>query len=334
MKKILIPENVNQYKANLHCHTVLSDGKQTPEYVKELYKAHGYSVVAYTDHDVFLSHQDLKDDDFLPLNGYEAEVNEPMPEGTPWTHQRTCHMCFIQKDPNNMKPVCSNRNRYFYGNAVNYVKDMDWEGVEDYTREYSGPGICDMMKRGREAGFFVTYNHPRGSRESYPYYTRYEGMHALEVVNYAIYRAGYDVGVQDVYDDLLQQGKRIAVTASDDNHSDEKSCGAWTQIIAEKLDYETIMDALFANNYYASMGPKIFSLYVEDGYAHIKTSDAKRITMLSDVGGHKYVVGSKEAPVNEATLEIMEGLQYIRFTIADFEGNLAYTRAYFMDELA
>ena len=31
MKKFLLPENGNFYKANLHCHTNISDGKRTPE---------------------------------------------------------------------------------------------------------------------------------------------------------------------------------------------------------------------------------------------------------------------------------------------------------------
>ena len=76
MKKFLLPENVNGYKANLHCHSTLSDGTKTPEEIKELYKSLGYSIVAYTDHDIFLGHNDLTDDSFIALNGFEAEVNE------------------------------------------------------------------------------------------------------------------------------------------------------------------------------------------------------------------------------------------------------------------
>ena len=49
---VLIDKNLKQYKANLHCHTNISDGRLTPLEVKELYKSHGYSVIAYTDHDI------------------------------------------------------------------------------------------------------------------------------------------------------------------------------------------------------------------------------------------------------------------------------------------
>ena len=34
MKKFLLPETGNYYKANLHCHTNISDGNLTPEEMK------------------------------------------------------------------------------------------------------------------------------------------------------------------------------------------------------------------------------------------------------------------------------------------------------------
>ena len=52
MKKFLIAEEGNFYKANLHCHTTVSDGSMTPEEVKAHYKAAGYSILALTDHHI------------------------------------------------------------------------------------------------------------------------------------------------------------------------------------------------------------------------------------------------------------------------------------------
>ena len=54
MKKYLLPESGQFYKANIHCHSTVSDGCLTPEQIKKAYMDHGYSVVAYTDHDVFI----------------------------------------------------------------------------------------------------------------------------------------------------------------------------------------------------------------------------------------------------------------------------------------
>lgn len=59
MKKYLLPKSGSFYKANLHCHSTVSDGKLTPEELKKIYKEKGYSVIAYTDHDVLCLIQNL-----------------------------------------------------------------------------------------------------------------------------------------------------------------------------------------------------------------------------------------------------------------------------------
>ena len=54
-------------KANMHCHTTLSDGGMTAAQVKDWYKQHGYSIVAFTDHSKYAAYPELKDADFLPI---------------------------------------------------------------------------------------------------------------------------------------------------------------------------------------------------------------------------------------------------------------------------
>ena len=71
-RKHLISQEGTFYKANLHCHTTLSDGAMTPAQIKEMYVRHGYSVVAYTDHNIYKYHEELQDENFIPLAGYEA----------------------------------------------------------------------------------------------------------------------------------------------------------------------------------------------------------------------------------------------------------------------
>ena len=41
---------LHSYKANLHTHSTLSDGEFPPQEVIRLYREHGYSVLAFTDH--------------------------------------------------------------------------------------------------------------------------------------------------------------------------------------------------------------------------------------------------------------------------------------------
>ena len=78
-RKYLITPKGNFYKAAMHTHSTVSDGRCTPAEVKEIYKSMGYSVVAFTDHSLLVCHNDLTDSDFLAINGYEFDVTQPMP---------------------------------------------------------------------------------------------------------------------------------------------------------------------------------------------------------------------------------------------------------------
>lgn len=91
------------YKANLHCHTTVSDGRLTPEEVKTAYKNEGYSIVAYTDHNVLVSHQNLTDDCFLALNGMELDVSEGENGIEKSEYNKTCHICFVALSPDNLE---------------------------------------------------------------------------------------------------------------------------------------------------------------------------------------------------------------------------------------
>ena len=116
MKKILLPEEnatLNYYKANLHCHSTISDGTKTPEQLKEDYKAHGYSILSITDHEVFIPHSELSDSEFLMLNGYEIEASG--------TGGKTCHLCFVALEPDNTEEVCFSK-AHLWGNAKTNAK--------------------------------------------------------------------------------------------------------------------------------------------------------------------------------------------------------------------
>ncbi len=338
MKKYLLPPTGRFYKANLHCHTTISDGHLTPEEVKELYKRHGYSVVAFTDHDILIPHPELRDGDFLPLNSYEMEVNEPT--SAPFSQTKTCHMCLIALEPDNVKQVCWHRDRYLFGNAPNYVGLSVHDDGENYDRVYSHEGVSDMMKRARENGFFVTYNHPRWSLENYADYIGYEGMNALEIANYSCLVGGFPEYDPQIYDDLLRAGRRIFCIAADDNHNIFPedgpycdSCGGFTMIKAEKLEYREITRALELGNFYASQGPEIRELWYEDGKLHVLTSPARKISFCCATRHTYSYYGTDENPITEAEYEIPKDAVYVRVNVVDEKGLPADSNAYFTDEL-
>lgn len=338
MKKYLLPQNGNFYKANLHCHSTFSDGKRTPEEIKEEYMAHGYSVVAYTDHDVMIPHHDLTDDRFLALTGYEMEVDEV---GDVYDLKKTCHMCFIALDKDNDTQVCYHRSEYIKPNRE-YTRELlkfD-ESKPDYVREYTPECISDMMKTGRENGFFVTYNHPKWSLENFGEYMNYHGMHAMEIHNYGSASLGYDENNGAVYDDMLRGGERIYCIASDDNHNAHDknsrrydSFGGFIMIKADKLEYNTITDALVKGNFYASQGPVIHELWFEDGEIHIKCEPCDKICASYGIRRLRTVYDEDGKGVSEASFKVEDYTGYVRITVYDKYGKYAATNAYFCDEL-
>ncbi|MBQ8994348.1 MAG: CehA/McbA family metallohydrolase [Oscillospiraceae bacterium] len=333
MRKELISDSLNQYKANLHCHSTYSDGCFTPEQIKEHYKSHGYHAVAFTDHDIFVPHDELRDEDFIPLHGYEIEVDE---EGEDYNQIRTCHLCCVALDENIRTPVCLHHSRYMFAGALTYFHEMaPFEG--DYVRSYDPKCINDIISKAKEAGFFVTYNHPVWSMENYPQYSQYRGMDAVEMFNYLSIVGGLDEYNHQIYEDLLLLGLDLGCTGNDDNHNSDRedpgmdSCGAWTMLAAPELSYASLADALKNGNYYASMGPSILSLYVEDGVVHVRTSDAVSINFSTGIR-HTARISAKEGEtVNEGRFSLRPQDGYFRVMVEDATGKRAYSRGYRLD---
>ena len=48
----LLPQVPRYFKANLHTHTTVSDGKLSPEEIKQQYKDRGYQILCLTDHNI------------------------------------------------------------------------------------------------------------------------------------------------------------------------------------------------------------------------------------------------------------------------------------------
>ncbi len=339
MKKYLLPEYGNFYKANLHCHTTVSDGKRTPEQIKQLYKSRGYSVVAYTDHDVMIDHSDLNDDGFLALKGYEMEITET--DSRPFAHKKTAHMCLIALSEDIQRQVCWHREKYMIGQSGEYRDRVCFDADEpDYVRAHTHECVCDMMKRGREGGFFVTYNHPVWSLEDYSDYMGYHGMHAMEIYNGSCISGGYLDINPAVYDDILRGGERIYAIGADDNHNarpdDSRrsdSCVAATVIKAPALKYTDITDALVCGHFYATMGPEIKELYFEDGSIHITTSPADRIIMTTGIRRRGIVCREKGKSLTRASFAVPEDAVYVRITVIDKHGMHADTNAYFTSDI-
>lgn len=336
MRKILLDESKKFYRGNMHCHSTLSDGYFTPEELKELYKSRGYSFLAITDHEHFNNNSYLDDEDFITLTSAEFAIKEFPKESTLKNfNMKVCHLNFYAKKQDNDYTFC-------YSSLADHFSKPERRAqinrpAEDQIRRYGHEGISALIKEANEQGFFVCYNHPRWSLENYADYSGYEGLWGVEIYNHACNVDGlyeYDI---NVLDDMLRDGKRIFASSGDDNHNRGgrllESFGTSVYVNAESLSFDNIVNGLLRGEFYSSTGPLIYSLYVEDGRVHVKSSDAKKIC-YSTRGRRAVAVCADEGDVlTSASFEIRESDEYFRIDVVDDKGQRANTQAYFVDEI-
>ena len=254
MRKFLLPMTGRFYKANLHTHTTVSDGKFTPEEAKALYQSKGYSVVAFTDHEIMVPHEDLCDDKFVAITSYELAVSDG-----PWNPSAKCyHLNYFSPDPARTKSrtICASR---VWGNAKQYLT----EDVEKYgaaNREYSKNWVQWVVDTAAYEGALISFNHPIWSLQTKDDYSGITGLWGMEWHNTGCTIAGYEDNIQPVTDLLREGNRQVYPLATDDCHGLPDYFGGWVQIKANSLTYDKIFEALKAGNFYSSNGPSIKTL--------------------------------------------------------------------------
>lgn len=336
MRQYLLPQNGNFYKANMHVHTTVSDGKMTPEETKRIYMEKGYSIVAFTDHEVIVPHNDLTDEDFLSLTGYEISIFESLGGKK---DIRVYHLNLISKDPDNdiSSAFCLmdiDQDRQYVTEAM-----MQY----NYPRFYSQECVNDIIANANKEGFLVSLNHPVWSTQNYEDYCELKGLWGVETHNTASNLGGSIENTQ-AFEDLVRLGESVFPLATDDTHAPIHVGGGWIMVKAEKLDYPTVIGALERGDFYASQGPEIKELSLENGILHVTTSEAAGIYVTTERIQRFSANATPDHPLTEEAFNIQGYLDrtqpgntrkrpYFRVTVKDFCGNYAWSRAYFLDEL-
>ena len=333
----LISPHKKQYKANLHCHSVHSDGSLTPEQLKEAYRRHGYDILAITDHEFPWDHTDMSEPDFLMITGYEGYVRSQPDNGSDRFGPEV-HLNLFARDPHNETYICYNKPyaKFLSEERLMQLKRVGSEEARRYTTEY----VNQYIRTARENGYLVSYNHPWWSLETEERILSYEGYFTMEMCNYGCHvTSGLEYnGV--IYDKMLCAGKRVFCHGTDDNHNrfseghpECDSFGAFTMIMADELEYDTVINAMETGEMYSSMGPRFNEVSFDGKTVHVECSDVRAIYVFCGSKSPRRALAPEGETINCADLVIDEPSRYIRVTIEDREGKKADTRAYFRDEL-
>jgi len=310
MTNILFKPDKNLYKANLHCHTTVSDGKWSPEKVKEMYKSQGYSVVAFTDHRKLVNHSYLNDENFLAINSLEVDVSDKR-GGLQSGKYKLYHLNLFSTDPNITvtPPLMYN---------IDYC-DID--------------AINEYIKARNDEGFLVSYNHPYWSLQTYEDYSKLKGLFAMEIYNHGCEVIdGYYGYNPQVYDEMLRSQGKLFCLSADDNHNldhDPLGCsfGGFVMIHSPSLKYSDIMGALKDGDFYSSQGPEIYEISIFDGVLNVRCSETKIIVVYTD--GRPCHLKTGDA-LTHAEFILRGDEKYIRVMCRDSNHKDANSNAYWL----
>lgn len=339
---IFISRDQKQYKANLHSHTTLSDGKKTPEELVKAYKEKGYSILAITDHEYPCVHTDLSTRDFLMLTGYEAYIR-PSRICLYDKYSAEIHLNLIAKDPKNNSIIAYDPLYCKYMPLPKAIKAPHKGDIG--PRTFSVPYIQSFINEANKAGYLVSLNHPCWSMQETAQLEHLHGIWSVEVFNTGSMLVSDYAENMPVYDFLLRNGSRSYCHGADDNHNKMPfgdpmcdSFGAWTMVMADSLDYKSVISALEKGKFYATTGPTIKHLEIKKGLkpkVHIECSPASRITMHMTPKFSKVVYDSDGRSVLTADFTVPDDAPYVYFSVtgtASRGGGKAYTHAFYRED--
>ncbi len=326
-------------------HTTVSDGTMTPQEVKDEYMKRGYSIVAFTDHEALVPHNELSDENFLSITSYEIATHKPRPDGAVYCYP-TYHMNLYAKDKNKTTSKVFTMSRMWPPHAVQYLTD-EMKAI-DFPREYSVKSMNEVIAAAKEDGFLVSYNHPNWSLQNYEDYAELKGLWGVEFYNTGCVRTGYPDTMQPI-DDLLNKGERVFPLATDDAHAGKETLhdcfGGWVMVKTDELDYDKVMTALEKGDFYSSTGPEIKELYIEDNILHVITSPVTMVEVVTDrrIRSRKSTLTYEKFTettfdltrlFNDFEKEKTPGIvPFFRINVQDTHGEVAKTRAFFFDEI-
>ena len=340
MMKHLLPRT-NYYRANLHCHSTISDGAFSKEELKQIYKSRGYQILAITDHNLTIPHPELEDEDFLLITANEINIDEKTPIGP---YGKTYHLNLYAKQRNSRWQPALPQKIYSEEGAMHAQLAQS----ADLPFRYDVESVNKIISAANENGFLVCYNHPTWSMQSYPDYAGLKGLWGVELYNTCTCLGGCDENNNRVYQDMLVAGQRLFPVAADDLHhrdNPKKIAGGWVMIGAEKLEYETILAAMERGDLYASTGAEIHNITVSDGILTVDCSPAHCIKITSHCrrGGGHFTPAEGETTISHCELDLNQWLKiwqedgqenaFVRVEIIGPENKRAYSRPYRLEEL-
>ena len=290
-------------RGNLHGHSTHSDGEHDPASVAGIYRGLGYDFTCISDHfwkDERFSARSILDPAQLGGGGFVAIPSAEL-------------HCYGKK-----------YDTMGYWHIVANGLPLDFAMADDAE---TGP---ELVQRAIDAGAFVSIAHPEWYAMTSEEAMSVSHAHAVEVYNHTcMLESGRGMGLATA-DQLLNEGCRIAFTATDDSHGRvDDAGGGWVLVAAGEKDAESIVGALKAGRHYSSTGPEIRSISLDGHHLAVECSPAARVHVTGAGNLSRGRLGDGITGA-EFDLEAFGG-GFFRVTVTDSGGGRAWSNPYFMD---
>ena len=285
------------YKANLHTHSTVSDGRYTPQEMIRFYSEKEYDVLALTDHGKYNHLPALDSCGMTLLSG--IELHPAGPRDTRW------HLLCLGV-PENAVPG-------------------DVENVP----------VQEVIDRVKAAGGLVFAAHPYWCGYGSEVVKPLKGYFAMEIYNTECRGINREYSLQ-TWDELLFDGYRVPGIAVDDVHREHNLFGGWTVICAREKSKEAVMDALRKGEFYASQGPEFHSITLEGDILKAEFTPCDFACFVRKSTGARYWGKPGEegkTPLTYMELDISKFRgqdYYVRCCIRDAQGRYAWSNPIYL----
>ncbi len=256
-----------QYKANFHTHTTMSDGRERPEQVIDRYSALGYSILALTDHDTI---------------GPGGDRRHPAKEKTTWPWDA------YGRDPEKVGMVAVE------GNEISRVHHLG-SYFNDYGDADVGSETVAVEEIGRRGGLAVLF-HPGRYKRSVGWYVdmfrNYPHLVGIEIYNQGDRHPG-DRRTWDAILMAVAAERPVWGFSNDDMHDPDSQLGRnWNVLVLPELSSEWVRRAMEEGIFFYVFAPQghdgapppvIESVTVDSrkGIISIQASGHERIQWIS-----------------------------------------------------
>lgn len=228
-------------RCQLHAHTTSSDGEASPSELCRHYATAGFDVLAITDHWHVTDHEHSG---LVVIPSSELTAHAPCPSG-----EAEALALGVAELPESREAFA------------------DIEAMAAWIVARGGvPFLCHPYWSGLRAE---------------------DVLAAPSLAGLEVWNGGSEVmqgnGLSSVHwDDVLQQGRLLTGIATDDCHEPGRdSRFGWTWVLAAERSARGVIDALRAGRFYASAGPRIQAVEVEQASVVVRCSAVRSVRLRS-----------------------------------------------------